>query len=211
MVRLLPVRTACLVFIVLAALPAAAAAQSDTLFERASQSRMKGPPAAPVLVYEIADFQCPYCAEFAREVYPRIDSAYIRTGRVQWVFVHLPMPSHAHAWSASEAALCAGAVGSSFWQMHERIFSEQDVWTAASDPSALFAGYARELGVPMESYSSCVRDDRVSSLILADVIFAASTRVSGTPMFIINNERSIVGLKSFEEWKEMLERELKKK
>jgi protein-disulfide isomerase len=205
------VRTSLVFALALCVLPARASAQGDAFFERASQSRMKGPPAANVLVYEIADFQCPFCAEFARDVYPRIDSAFIRTGRVQWVFVHLPMPNHIHAWAASEASLCAGAVANQFWAMHDRIFAEQTEWTAVAEPAAVFERYAREAGVPVEPYRACIRDDRVANLILADVIFAASTRVSGTPMFIINNERSVVGLKTFEEWKDMLERELARK
>ncbi len=120
------------------------------------------------------------------------------------------MPNHIHAWTASEASLCAGAVGDEFWSMHDRIFATQAEWTASNDPAADFARYARELGVPAEPYDACVRDDRVAGLILADVIFAASTRVTGTPMFIINNERSVVGLKTFEEWQEILERALEK-
>lgn len=187
------------------------AAQGDSFFERASRSRMKGPPAASVLVYEISDFQCPFCAEFARTVYPKIDSTFIRTGQVQWVFVHLPMPNHANAWAASEASLCAGALGGRFWEMHDRIFAEQDLWAVADDPAAVFARFARDAGVPADAYDDCVRNDRVSSLILADVIFAASTRVSGTPMFIINNERTIVGLKSFDEWQELLKSEIERK
>jgi protein-disulfide isomerase len=195
----------------LLALAAPVAAQNDSIFERASRSRMKGPPAASVLIYEISDFQCPFCAEFARTVYPKIDSAFIRTGQVQWVFVHLPMPNHANAWAASEASLCAGALGDRFWQMHDRIFAGQDEWTVAEDPAAVFARYAREEGIEPDAYADCVREDRVSSLILADVIFAASTRVSGTPMFIINNERTVVGLKSFDEWQEMLKKEIERK
>ncbi|HEU5209302.1 MAG TPA: thioredoxin domain-containing protein [Longimicrobiales bacterium] len=187
------------------------AAQGDSFFERASRSRMKGPQSAPVLIYEISDFQCPFCAEFARTVYPRIDSTFIRAGHVQWVFVHLPMPNHANAWAASEASLCAGALGDRFWQMHDRIFASQDEWNVADDPVAMFARYASELGIPADAYADCVREDRVASLILADVIFAASTRVSGTPMFIINNERTIVGLKSFDEWQALLKKEIERK
>ncbi len=187
------------------------AAQGDSFFERASRSRMKGPQSAPVLIYEISDFQCPFCAEFARTVYPRIDSTFIRTGQVQWVFVHLPMPNHTNAWAASEASLCAGALGDRFWQMHDRIFAGQDEWNVADDPAAMFARYASDLGIAADAYADCVREDRVASLILADVIFAASTRVSGTPMFIINNERTIVGLKSFDEWQELLKKEIERK
>jgi protein-disulfide isomerase len=171
---------------------------------------VKGEMSAPVLVYEIADFQCPYCAQFA-PIHARLDSAFIQTGKVQWVFVNLPLPNHARGWAASEAAMCAGAVADRFWPMHDRIFAAQDEWTTAESPGEVLRGYARDAGVPMKPFDECVADDLVANVILADVVFAASTRVSGTPMFIINNEQTLVGLKSYEEWKEILDRQIERR
>jgi protein-disulfide isomerase len=162
------------------------------------------------VVYEIADFQCPYCARFSRDVFPRIDSAYVRTGKVQWVFVNLPLPSHYNAWPASKAALCAGAVGDRFWQMHERLFGQQEEWSGSAEPMPIFGRYAREAGVPMEAYEACMAGDRVAPLLLQDVIFAATSRVSGTPTFIINNAQTVVGMKTFEEWRDIIEKELRR-
>ncbi|HEX2166459.1 MAG TPA: thioredoxin domain-containing protein, partial [Longimicrobiales bacterium] len=189
-----------------AALPAPARAQEpsrasrDTarsaLLDRAAESRAKGSPDASVLVYEIADFQCPFCARFAQDVFPSIDSAYISTGRVQWVFVNLPMPSHSRAWQATEAALCAGAVSNRFWVMHDRLFIAGEEWISADDPQAMLARYAREAGVDMQPFTECVAGDGVAALILQDVIFGS--RVTGTPTFIVDNQQTVVGLKSFE-------------
>lgn len=191
-----------------AVLPRAAAAQ-DVLLTRAAESRAKGSPEAPVLVYEIADFQCPFCARFAQDVFRQIDSAYIRPGHVQWVFVNLPMPSHGTAWIAAEAALCAGAVSDRFWIMHDRLFVAGEEWISADDPGAVLARYARESGVTMEGFEACVENDRVAPLILQDVIFGS--RVTGTPTFIVDNQQTVVGLKSFDEWREVLDRVLSAK
>ena len=184
------------------------------LVERAAESRAKGSPDARVLVYEIADFQCPFCASFAQDIFPRIDSAYISTGKVQWVFVNLPMPSHAHAWIASEAALCAGAVSDRFWAMHDRLFVPAREWITAADPAALLARYAREAGVDMDGYTECVAGDRVAAIILQDVIFGS--RVTGTPTFVVSNrgtkrQQTVVGVKSFGEWRDVLEAALRDK
>ncbi|NJD09772.1 MAG: hypothetical protein FIB01_04775 [Gemmatimonadetes bacterium] len=54
--------------------------RSGTVLERAGMSRAKGEKGATVTVMEVSDFQCPFCGQFAREVYPRIDSAYVKTG-----------------------------------------------------------------------------------------------------------------------------------
>jgi protein-disulfide isomerase len=192
-------------------LPAMASAQDsphERLLRSAAESRAKGSASATVLVYEIADFQCPHCARFANEVFPQIDSAYVKTGRVQWVFVSLPMPSHLNAWVAAEAALCAGAVANRFWAMHTRLFASADEWGPAADAGAFMTRYAREAGVPADAFQACVAQDRVAPLILQDVIFGS--RVSGTPTFVVNNEKTVVGVKSFEEWREILEGVLRK-
>jgi protein-disulfide isomerase len=184
------------------------------LLRVAGESRSKGSANAPVLVYEIADFQCPFCARFAVDAFPDIDAAYIKTGKVQWVFVNLPMPSHTQAWGASEAALCAGAVANRFWVMHDRLYVAGQEWINAPDPAAVFARYAREAGVPMEAWQQCVAQDKVAGIILQDVIFGS--RVTGTPTFIVTNgnnaqQQFVVGVKSFAEWQEVLDAALRKR
>jgi protein-disulfide isomerase len=188
----------------------AAAQESSAYIQRAAESRAKGVESAPIFVYEFADFQCPHCARFALEVFPRIDSAFVKTGKVHWVFVNLPLPNHPNAWVAHEAAVCAGAVADRFWPVHDRIFGTQVEWSDEEDPAPLFARYAKEAGVPADAFARCVASDLVATLLLQDVIFAASSRVNGTPAFNINNEVSVMGMKTYEEWKELIEKTLKK-
>lgn len=185
-----------------------AAQDADPLLQKGSASRVKGADGAPLFVYEFADFQCPHCARFALEVFPSIDSAYVRTGRVHWVFVNLPLPSHARAWLAHEAALCAGATADRFWAMHDLLFAAQQEWAEAEDPASVLARLAREAGVPHERYEACVAGDRVAAILLQDVIFAATSRVNGTPAFNVNNEQSVMGLKTFDEWRQILDKAL---
>jgi len=184
---------------------------TSMLASRASTARTKGAEEAPVFVYEFANFQCTHCAKFAKEVLPRIDSAFVRTGKVRWIFVHLPGPSHVNAWSAHEAAACAGAVGDRFWEMHDRLFATQADWAESPDAREHFSRLAAELSIAPDEFARCVEEDRVASILLQDVIFAASSRVSGTPSFLVNNQTTLLGLKSFDEWRDVLEKALKKR
>src|SRR3954454_19340950 len=80
-------------------------------------SRTKGSPKAPVTVYEMSDFQCPYCRKFARETFPKLERRYIVTGKVRWVFIIFPLPSvHPPAAAAAELALCSAKQGK-FWRI----------------------------------------------------------------------------------------------
>ena len=199
----------------LLALPQPASAQSIIppdpsvdMLEEAALARAKGNEDARVVVFEIADFQCPYCAQFASEVFPRIDSAYVRTGLVQWVYVNLPLPAHREAWGAAEAALCAGAVANRFWEVHDLLYQRQAEWTGQANAPQRFAAIARSAGASGEAYDRCVREDRVAPLIIQDLLGATAANISGTPTFIVNRESKIVGLRSFEEWQGILDQAL---
>jgi protein-disulfide isomerase len=181
---------------------------SVDMLEEAALARAKGSDDARVVVFEIADFQCPYCAQFASEVFPRIDSAYVRTGRVQWVYVNLPLPAHREAWGAAEAALCAGAVANRFWEVHDLLYARQAEWSGQNNAAQRFAAMARAAGASGEAYDRCVRDDRVAPLIIQDLLGATAASVSGTPTFIVNRESKVVGLRSFEEWQTILDQAL---
>ena len=178
---------------------------SADLLEEAALARAKGAENAQVVVFEIADFQCPYCAQFSRDVFPRIDSAYVRTGRVQWVYVNLPLPAHREAWGAAEAALCAGAVSGRFWEVHDLLYERQADWSGHNDAMRRFTAMAREAGVAMDDYERCVREDRVAPLIVQDLLGATAANIGGTPTFIVNRESKVVGLRSFDEWREILD------
>jgi protein-disulfide isomerase len=42
-----------------------------------------GSPNAPVTMVEFADLQCPFCAQYERDVFPTILKRYVRTGKVR--------------------------------------------------------------------------------------------------------------------------------
>src|SRR2546430_11149532 len=53
-------------------------------------ARAKGRADAPVTVYEMSDFQCPYCREFAMSTMPVLERQYIEPGKVRFVYINLP-------------------------------------------------------------------------------------------------------------------------
>ncbi|HRZ10316.1 MAG TPA: thioredoxin domain-containing protein, partial [Gemmatimonadales bacterium] len=64
-------------------------------------ARTKGSASAPVTVYEMSDFQCPYCARFALDIFPTLEAEYIQTGKIRWIFVNFPLPMHPNATPAA--------------------------------------------------------------------------------------------------------------
>jgi protein-disulfide isomerase len=115
-------------FLTLLATSAAAQAKTDPAADPLA-GRVRGSATAPVTVYEMSDFQCPYCRRFALETFPALDSAYVATGKVRWAFVNYPLTSiHQNAVAAAEVALCA-ARQNAFWRVHDLLYQHQEVWS----------------------------------------------------------------------------------
>src|SRR6184192_3449908 len=56
-------------------------------------ARSKGRRDAPVTVYEMSDFQCPYCRDFTLNTLPALEREYVQPGKVRFVFINLPLTS----------------------------------------------------------------------------------------------------------------------
>lgn len=176
----------------------------SVIMQRADRARVEGDSSAPVRMIEVSDFQCPYCKEYFDQTYPKIDSAYIETGKIQYVWISFPNPRHVHSWPAIEAAFCAGSVGK-FWPMHDLLFRNQQEWANSDTPVDYFLKYAEKLGIDSASYSQCLEEDRPSPLQVRDLASVTRVGVSGTPFFIIGDSVSMEGAAPFAKFKEVLD------
>jgi protein-disulfide isomerase len=105
-------------------------------------------------------------------------------GDVRYVWRHLPLNDvHAHAQIAAEAAEAAAEQGA-FWEMHDKLFDNQDALT----PKDLI-GYAEELGLDAEGFADDLRRHAGAPRVAEDVDSADLSNVSGTPTFFINGRR----------------------
>jgi protein-disulfide isomerase len=80
-----------------------------------------GPRNAALTIIEFMDLECPYCAAWAARVDSLMDEF---PGRVQLVYHHYPLPTHARALAAAVAAECAERQ-SAFEAFQRVIFAEQ--------------------------------------------------------------------------------------
>ncbi|HTL05782.1 MAG TPA: DsbA family protein [Gemmatimonadales bacterium] len=147
--------------------------------------RIRGSAAAPVTVYEMSDFQCPYCREFAIKTFPAIDSAYVATGRVRWAFVNFPLTSiHHNAVPAAEVALCAAQQGG-FWRVHDLLYRHQDVWAPLKEPAAFFLTLADSAKLSKPALLACLQSPATEEAIRADAQGAQRSGANSTPTFYI--------------------------
>jgi len=137
----------------------------------------KGSPG--FVLVEVSDFQCPYCGESAREVMPDIFENFVTTGKVELLFLNLPLRMHPHALEAAEAAACAGDQ-KMFWDMHSVLFNNQQ----ALAPDQL-SGHAQELGLDMAAFQKCLSSGRHGADIRQDIRIAQTLGITGTPAYLL--------------------------
>ncbi len=147
--------------------------------------RTKGAPDAPITIFELSDFQCPWCQKFTLETLPALEEEYISTGKVRLIFINLPIPSlHPNATAAHEFAMCAANQGQ-FWPTHDLLFAQQSDWQNLQDPGEWFLSQAPSIGLDQVVLNTCVNEGLMRPLIMADLATARRGGVTSTPTFVI--------------------------
>jgi protein-disulfide isomerase len=158
-----------------------------------------GPDDAPITIVEFSDYQCPFCRRWHDEVYEPLLAAY--PGKLKIVYRNLPLTSiHPDAFSAAEAAMCAGEQDA-YWPYHEKLFSSENLG------NQVYTQYAQELSLNMDSFESCLNDHKYKAAIEADSDFAVNLGVRSTPTFFING-LAIVGAQPLDVFKQVIDKEL---
>lgn len=147
----------------------------------------KGKPSAPVWIVELADFGCGYCAKFASETMPALDSAFTTPGKVYWRFVPFVLGMFPNAQEAAEGSVCAAEQGR-FWQMHDKLYARRKEWMGSKNAKVLVARIAASAGVEPSAYSKCLKSGTATATVARNNALAKSMYVRGTPTFVINGE-----------------------
>lgn len=165
-----------------------AGGQPPSLQMDAESFRSLGSADAPVVVTEFSDYQCPACAAVEAQVVTELIARYVDPGKVRFVYREFPLESiHPAARAASVAAVCAGEQGE-YWQMHDKLFANQEEWGAPDgEPNSLFAIYAEEIGLDTETFIACLDSPEANVTVRGDQIAGESLGVNATPYFFVND------------------------
>ena len=139
-----------------------------------------GSGSAKVTIMEISDYQCPFCKRQMLQTFPQLEAEYIKTGKVQYIFVDYPIAQlHPTAARTHEAANCAGDQGK-YWDMHRSLFKSP----VAKDDAALLA-QAKSLGIDTAKLQSCLASGKYRDSVQASVKRMEQLGIAGTPMVVI--------------------------
>lgn len=144
-----------------------------------------------------SDFQCPFCAGFARG-FRELQSKGVEGVETDVRFKHFPLDAlHPAARLAHMASLAAAEQGK-FWEMHDLLFAEQSALTRAR-----VTQLALKLRLDSARFERDLDSARLMQIIEADRAEGERLGVGGTPTFFVNG-RGYTGARSYEQLKQLI-------
>lgn len=153
----------------------------------ASDALAVGRADAPVVLIEYADFQCPFCGQFARETEPELLRRYVDKGvlRIEWR--NFPVFGK----ESEQAALAGWAAGrqKKFWPFYDTAFGKPRERNAGEFSTEKLVAMAREAGVPdLDRFRTDMAGAAARKAVSRDQDEGYQLGVTSTPAFLVNGK-----------------------
>ena len=161
----------------------------------------QGAENAPVTLIEYAALTCHVCRDFAKQVYPRLKTEYIDTGKVRYIYRDYPLEGDPATGKAvdgfgvllASVARCKGAA--TYHEMIDGIFGVQaDLLDSARTGNALpiLANVAQAHGISIDEMQTCIDHQPALNQSIKDSRKTGSDKgVTGTPGIFISSDLEI--------------------
>ena len=168
----------------------APAATAGTIKPVSASDFTQGNPNAKVVMIEYADYQCPFCGRFFSQTVQPIETSYVNTGKVEFVyrdFAFLGPESQ----KASEAASCANDQGK-YWQYHDYLFTHQNGEDQGAFADKNLEAFAQTLGLNASQFNTCLESGKYTQAVKDSTAEGTSIGVNGTPHSFILVDGKVV-------------------
>jgi protein-disulfide isomerase len=151
-----------------------------------SQDKSIGSPNAPVVVVEYADFQCPYCKQFAVGPEQQLRKEYIDSGKVRFAFRHMAFIGTESVWAA-EATECANEQNR-FWDYQDKVYQAQGAENSGTFSQDNLKRFAADLKLDTQKFNECLDTNKYQAKIDQDMAEAQRLGVNSTPTLFVNGQ-----------------------
>ena len=138
-----------------------------------------------IIAYE--SLTCSHCADFHKNVYPKLKKDYLDTGLAKLEFRHFPLD--VAAFNASKIAQCNQ---SQSLKILESLYSNQQAWVKGSTIEEIndnLKKFLKKEGFKI-NFENCINNKEIEDFVLNDRIEGSKNfKVNATPTIIINNEK----------------------
>lgn len=171
--------------------------------------RTMGHPEAKVHIEEWFSLTCVHCGRFAQEIFPKIQSKYIDTGKVFYTFKDFPLDK-----VALEAAIVARSLPvEQYRPFIFALLSNLDQWAFKDgvDPMQELQKYAVLAGMSKERFEQVTHDMEIQNAILEESKYGETHyKIDSTPTFIFNGKK-VVGELTLDKFDEEVKDALNRK
>ncbi len=155
------------------------------------EPRALGNPKTKVHVEEWFSLTCTHCGRFAHDVLPQIQTKYIDTGKIYYIFKDFPLDK-----VALKAAIVARCLPvNQYKPFITALLDNLDQWVFNEniDPMQELQKYSILAGMSKERFQQVTHDIAIQKLILDESDYAAKHyKIDSTPTFVFNGKK-IVG------------------
>jgi len=142
---------------------------------------------AKISIIAFESMTCSHCANFHKNVFPKLKREYLDTGIAKIEFRHFPLDIA--AFNASKVSQCKNDGNS---DILEALYANQQKWVKGStinEANKNLQKFLKNEGFNID-FDSCVNNKEIEDFVLNDRIDGAKNfEVSSTPTIIINNKK----------------------
>ena len=152
---------------------------------------------AKVTVIEYSSMTCIHCANFHKEVYPKIKENYIDTNKIKFIFRDFPLDKQ--ALFGSVLAKCAPK--EKYFDFVKLILNTQKKWIASDNTfQDKLKNIGKLAGLNENKINTCFKDEQIVDNILKSRSDAEKKyNITSTPSLIINEKKySAMSYETFE-------------
>ena len=171
--------------------------KNESINAKTDEEFFLGNKDAKIVVIEYASMTCIHCANFHKQVYPKIKKNYIDTNKIKFIFRDFPLDKQ--ALFASVLAKCAPK--DKYFNFVKLILTNQEKWISNDDA---FMNKLRNIGklagLNENKINSCFKDEKiVNNIIRTRSIGEEKYNINSTPSLIINEKKySAMSYENFE-------------
>ena len=152
---------------------------------------------AKIIVIEYASMTCIHCANFHKEVYPKIKENYIDTNKIKFIYRDFPLDKQ--ALFGSVLAKCAPK--EKYFDFVKLILTTQKKWISNDDTFIdKLTNIGKLAGLNENKINACFNDEQiVDGIIKTRTLAEEKYNISSTPSLIINEKKySAMSYENFE-------------
>lgn len=155
----------------------------STIYQVQKDDVVVGNRESKVIVVEYSSPTCLHCSYYHKEIYPKIKSKYIDSGKIAYVI----RPFIGNKQDLDSAILARCVSRDSFEKIVDILYKKQDSWAFHSNYREVLANIGEIAGLSQGDYQKCLNDEELSDFLINHTRAASHlSGFMGTPSFMVD-------------------------